>query len=296
MTNIHILGAGAMGCLWATYFQQDVANKQTNVHFIVRNKDQWPSSPTELQRQPDSLSLPIHVTDSSTANGINKLIVATKAQHALAAIKSVEHGLSPDCEVLLLQNGMGSQQAVAEAFPNLTVYACSSTEGAYKTNVQTVVHAGKGENHIGPMTSKASENKLSAWLPETAFTWHDDIESVLWRKLVVNAAINPLTVYYQCQNGELLNNTKALHHMETLCQELDLLIAKKKLPIVDTFELAKSVCERTAKNYSSMYKDAEAGRQTEIDFINGYIVKECQRHEIPCTAHSALVDYIQNLN
>jgi len=295
MTNIHILGAGAMGCLWATYFQQDVNNKQTDVHFIVRNTDHWPSSPMDLQKHPDDVSLPVLIQDATSVSTIDKLIVATKAQHTLEAIKSIEHALSPNCQVLLLQNGMGSQQAVAEAFPNLAVYACSSTEGAYKTHVQTVVHAGKGENQIGPMTPLANESKLNAWLPQETFTWHEDIETVLWRKLVVNAAINPLTVYYQCQNGALLANPKATHHMQTLCNELDLLLAAKHLPISNTFELAKSVCERTAKNYSSMYKDAEAGRHTEIDFINGYIVKECQQLAIPCPAHRSIVEHIHSL-
>lgn len=296
MTDIHILGAGAMGSLWTTYFHPLVTASQARITLIVRNTKPWQSTPNEIRCLPDEQSIHVTVTDTVKTKTIHKLIVATKAQHALQALQSIQGALSDDCEILLLQNGMGSQEQIAATFPNHSVYACSSTEGAYKKDLNTVVHAGQGENHIGAMTEKAQKECLEKWLPANKFSWHSDIQPVLWRKLVINAAINPLTVYYQCQNGQLLKNPKAKQHMADLCSELDSLVKAKQLAIHHTFSLAESVCQQTAENYSSMYKDIEAGRQTEIDFINGYVVKEGAELGVDCSSHQKLVSYIKGLS
>lgn len=291
MKNIHILGAGAMGCLWASYFQKLIHAQKVALTFIVRDANKWKNI-HQLSYEPGNIHFPISVCEPHQTQPIQYLIVATKAQQAFEAITSVQHRLSRDCQIVLLQNGMGSQQKIAQAFPHLAIYACSSTEGAFKKQLDSVVHAGQGENHIGPMTATARQTELYSWIPQEKVNWVENIETALWRKLVINAAINPLTVYYHCQNGKLLENADALEHMAKLCQELDLLTEAKKLSITNTFDLAKSVCKSTAKNYSSMYKDAEAGRQTEIEFINGFVVQSCRQMNIPCPYHEQIVDYI----
>lgn len=277
MQDIHILGTGAMASLWGSYFSPD-----TQLHFITRSTT---STEYHYRVQPDGKEIKGTCINASQAKDIAYLIVATKAFDALRAIESVQTGITQKTEILVLQNGMGSQQAIANQFPNNRVYACSSTEGAYKSSTTELVHAGKGTNTIGALTPSATSMSLTKWLLPCHFEWHEDIQTVLWRKLVVNSAINPLTVLYDCQNGQLLENQSAMTLMSELCEEMDRLTAALDMDISNSLVLATEVCKRTANNYSSMYQDAKHNRQTEIDYITGYLIQQFEQQKILCPKH-----------
>lgn len=284
MQHIYILGSGAMGCLWASYF-----NHNASLHFITRDEQ-----PNHFQFE----VLPEHKTikaSTTTAQAINSqhqkikyLIVCTKAFDALNAVNSIKEALSPDCQIILIQNGMGSQQAIAASYPGLAIYACSSTEGVYKENPNLLIHAGQGENHIGPLTPCAKQDKLQSYFPDKHYQWHNDVNPILWKKLIINSAINPLTVIYQCKNGELLNQPQAYSHMVKICQELDQLSERLGLNLGPSLELATAVCVTTANNFSSMYQDHKSDRPTEIEYITGYIIKRCDELGIECPENRKL--------
>lgn len=284
MQHIHIIGSGAMACLWGSYFPSG-----TSLTFINRNGK---SEPFQYQITPTNKIIKARTQPASEITSIHRLIVATKAFDALNAVKSLGAKLSEQCEIVVLQNGMGSQQAIANAFNHLAIYACSSTEGAYKANPNEVVHAGKGENTIGRLTEPATEAQLSQWLPSVNFKWTNDIEPVLWKKLLINCAINPLTAIFQCQNGELLENPEALLLMKQVCHELDTLTTKLNLGLDNSFEMAQAVCRMTAQNFSSMYQDVHHGRQTEINYITGYIIQQCKLNGVACSANQSVYKQI----
>jgi 2-dehydropantoate 2-reductase len=284
MHDIYILGNGPMGYLWASYF-----NNKLPVHLITRSMVKVPFNFTKL---PENLNIntqlitPLEIEHQQQT--IHRLIICTKAFDAEAALSKLIHLLSESCQIILIQNGMGSQQSIAKAFPNLAIYACSSTEGVYKESDSVLVHAGKGENQIGALTKTASNRALQSWLPMQVFKWHDDINPVLWRKLIINCAINPLTVVYKCKNGQLLENAKAHTHMTKICAELDQLSINLNLDLHPTLAIAESVCQSTANNFSSMYQDAKLNRLTEIDYITGYVIKQFASAAIACPENQAL--------
>ena len=191
---------------------------------------------------------------------------------------------------------MGSQQAISQAYNQYAVYACSSTEGAYKSDTHTLVHAGIGKNNIGPMTKQAKLSELKQWLPNEHFIWHQDIEPVLWKKLIINSVINPLTVIYQCRNGELIIQAEIRQHMQLVCDELDELLKKLPFELEPSYSLALEICQLTANNYSSMYQDWQKNRPTEINFISGFIVSTCQKLAVPCPQNEKLLAQIQQLD
>ncbi len=288
MQDIYILGSGAMGCLWASYFPS-----QYTLHFIQRHpsEDQF-----QFQVLPYATQHTVMCHKACDLNTpIERLILATKAYDALPAMESIAHLLSADTQVILLQNGLGSQQAIAQAFPHVALFACSSTEGAYKQNASTLVHAGKGHNLIGPMNNNATQALLATWLPSNHYEWRDDINPVLWRKFMINCAINPLTVLYQCQNGVLLQETRYLSHMQRICEELDLLSAAQHFEVEAAFNAAKNVCELTAQNYSSMLQDHKKGNRTEIDYMTGYLLQLAHEFNIPCPANTEVYQSLVNL-
>jgi 2-dehydropantoate 2-reductase len=281
MHDVYILGSGAMGSLWASYFYP-----QQNLHFIQRH-----ASPNgyEFHLLPKNISIrgqSICVDKLNTS--IKYLILATKAYDALDALLSVKDHLEPDTQVILLQNGLGSQHAISDAFEHIQLYACSSTEGAYKKDAHTLVHAGKGINSIGALNDSAQQSHLATWLPKDNFEWHDDITLIMWRKFMINCAINPLTVLYDCQNGELIKHTEYLEHMHRICIEIDRVTQAFNYSLDSAFELAKTVCQLTSNNFSSMLQDKRNGQSTEIDFMTGYLLQQAKKLAISCPHNEAL--------
>lgn len=288
MSDVYILGAGAMGCLWASYLSADHP-----IHFISKHPS---SSAFEFCYLPGHKIVTTSIKQATDIDEpISRLIVATKAYDAFSALETLKHCLSSDAQVVLLQNGLGSQQAIQQAYPDLRLYACSSTEGAYKQDQHTLVHAGKGINTIGALNSQSNIKDLSNWIPNSLFQWHDDIEQVLWRKFMINCAINPLTLIYQCANGQLVENKEYYAHMSKICAEIDMLTHKKGYHFPNSLALAQDVCKVTAQNFSSMYQDAQHGRPTEIDFMTGFLLKEAAKFGLNCPENQALFNHIVQL-
>ncbi len=293
-----------MGCLWASYFPET-----TRIHFIVKPNHPWLQDPTPtltcLPNKRQIAITPVSIADIDRSNintsehrfpPIERLIVTTKAYDCLTALTALKPHITESTRILLLQNGMGSQQQVAQAFNTQPVYAVSSTEGAYKVDQQTFFHAGFGENTVGPLTENATLADLSHWLPSSAYQWREPIEPVLWQKLMINAAINPLTVKHQCKNGALLTSRKAHEEFTAVCQELDQLNHKLSVPIHSVYDIAKNVAIKTENNFSSMYQDVHHHRQTEIDFITGYIIQMANDLQLEMPTNKALLDTVRQIS
>lgn len=125
---------------------------------------------------------------------------------------------------------------------------------------------------------------LEAALRESNFTVRvvEDAQSLVWGKLVINAAINPLTALLQIPNGELLSHPKARRMMGALARETAEVAEAEKvhLPFSDPVSAAEEVARKTAKNLSSMFQDVRRGAPTEIDAICGAIMKRGAKHGI----------------
>lgn len=281
MQHIHILGTGAIGSLWGSYFATDANQQNYTLTFISRSHKEvhyrYHLAPADQWIQGRCLN------DQSAfkKESIRFLIVTCKAYDALQAVQQIQGQLLEPCQIILLQNGMGSQQAIAEAYPQHAVYACSSTEGAYKTDAHHVVHAGKGENLLGPMNAQAKQIGEPNWIPESAYQYTSDINTALWRKLIINCAINPLTALYQCRNGQLIEHEPYHQHLQRICDELQPLISYHNLDIATAYDLARHVCQITAQNQSSMLQDKLNNKRSELAYITGFAIQSLQQAGLP---------------
>ncbi len=107
----------------------------------------------------------------------------------------------------------------------------------------------------------------------------EDARSLVWGKLVINSAINPLTALLRVPNGELLERPTARELMRTLAHETAQVARAEKIDLSfsDPAAAAEDVARRTATNRSSMLQDIERGAPTEIDAICGAIVRNCAK-------------------
>ncbi|RFQ00626.1 putative 2-dehydropantoate 2-reductase, partial [Pseudomonas putida] len=209
---------------------------------------------------------------------IHRLLVACKAYDAAPAIAGVAARLAEGAEVVLLQNGLGSQDEVADLVPHARCIFASSTEGAFREGDWQVRFAGHGFNWLGdprnPTIPTWFDDLHEAGIPAE---WTVDILTRLWRKLALNCAINPLTVLHDCQNGGLLGH---LGEVDALCAELAQLLRRCGQPeAADGLdEEVQRVILATAANYSSMYQDVRAGRRTEVHYLLGHACRAADRH------------------
>ena len=266
----HVLGAGSLGSLWAArLFRAGVP-----VQLILRDEKRLAS-----YRQAGALTLveqgqasryviPAHSLEDDTP--IQRLLLACKAYDAASAIERVAHRLAPAADVILLQNGLGSQDEVVDLLPGRRCLFASSTEGAFRTDDWHVVFAGQGHTWIGD----PADTTPPAWLADLQrshipHTWSPDILARLWRKLALNCAINPLTVLYGCRNGELAAHRE---NVDSLCAELTSLLrgCGQAAAAENLQDDVWRVIHATAANYSSMYQDVAQGRRTEISYLLGY--------------------------
>ncbi|MBT1270298.1 putative 2-dehydropantoate 2-reductase [Pseudomonas sp. VS38] len=279
-TTWHVLGAGSLGTLWAAR----LARAGLPVRLILRDHGRLASYQTAngltLVEQGVAHTYPVVGETSDSPGPIHRLLVACKAYDAQEAVAQLEHRLVPDAELILLQNGLGSQDAVAAQLPQARCIFASSTEGAFRESDWRVVFAGHGYTWLGdarhPTPPLWLDDLQAAGIPHE---WSTDILTRLWRKLALNCAINPLTVLYQCRNGEL-----QAHQCEvaTLCAELADLLECCGQPAAaeDLHSEVERVIQATAANYSSMYQDVASARRTEISYLLGYACQAAARHQL----------------
>jgi 2-dehydropantoate 2-reductase len=283
----HILGAGAMGRLFACKL------KAMGLEPILVRRAGAPGELTQVLRRDDAeckFSLTTLGADRLREGNVSGLIVTTKANDAATAVSDIAHALCAGAPVVLLHNGMGVLEQLLSDHPRMELLAGTTTEGAYLEG-QLLVHAGVGDTVFGRQGTPAP-----GWFAAFAdsgerFCWTDDIDAALWKKLLINCAINPLTAVHHCRNGALAENPELAAEVGLLCEELAAISTARGFDHdADTVrDWAMSVIRMTAANQSSMLQDVLNGRATEVGYITGYLVREAQRLDVPCPRNAALL-------
>lgn len=254
--------------------------------------------------------------DPDRVGEVKYALVLVKAWQTQRAAQQLFQCLSEDGLAVTLQNGLGNRETLAEVLDQplitarniklenkisevmptrslnsmLTVEAARSrrvaqgvtTTGATLLGPGLVRMGGEGvisiERHpfLGPLEEALRSAGFNVQVVE-------DVRSLLWGKLVINAAINPLTAILQVSNGELLMRPAAREVMGELARETSA-VAKAEgvtLPFHDPAAAAEDVARKTAANHSSMFQDVRRGAPTEIDAICGAIAELGERHGVP---------------
>ena len=326
--QIAILGAGSMGRLWAALLPPSCCGFLPRLDSFSQTAELSSSAPEDGAGHRGGFSRPEGTPETRceyalirpaspdigvartfvslpwlrSAADMDVLLVTTKAGDTLSALEGWLPHIAKDTPVVLFQNGLGSQQAVAERWPERPVLAASTTEGANRPEPDVLVHAGTGDTWVGPLTDSASAATESVvqWLAQSGLQVHTEnsIVQQLWQKLVVNAGINAFTALLDCPNGAIVDAPLYRQTIDELCTEIAALLqadtGERTAPQA-LRERIEAVAKSTASNTSSMRADANAGRKTEIDFINGYLVQCGRRHGIATAVNQMLVQRVQAL-
>jgi 2-dehydropantoate 2-reductase len=204
-------------------------------------------------------------------------------------------------QVISLQNGLGNLEAIAQMVNPEKIIGGVTSHGATLIDTGHIRHAGKGDTIIGRTNKQIDDelqkiaNLLSGAGIETKVS--SDVESTIWSKLIVNAAINPLTAITRLKNGQLLESDETRRLLDLVAEESEKIvkIAGISLAYPDIKSKVYDVCEATAQNTSSMLQDILRGRRTEIDAINGAIVEKAKELNINAPVNEMLTCLVKML-
>lgn len=277
-----IVGTGALGCLFAARLAASGR--------AVTMLGTWKEGLAALRQhgvtlvQPDGkqTAYPVKASDDpNECKGAKYALVLVKAWQTERAAGQLARCLAEDGVALTLQNGLGNREKLAAALGEERVALGVTTTGATLLSSGRVRPGGEGMVSIG---RQARVEALCELLQKAGFNLEmlDDVDSLLWSKLAVNAAINPVTAVLQVRNGELLTRAPARALSGELAQEVAAVAAAQdiRLTFEDAAAAAEGVAERTAENRSSMLQDVQRGAPTEIEAICGEVVRYGELHKV----------------
>jgi 2-dehydropantoate 2-reductase len=225
----------------------------------------------------------VHATDDlNDVSGAKYALVLVKSWQTERAARQLKELLADDGLALTLQNGLGNRETLIRDLGPARVALGITTTGATLLGPGLVKMGGEGilsleqNQALGPLEDALRSSNFNLQIVDNA-------QSLIWGKLVINAAINPLTALLRIPNGELLSRPLARKVMSALANEAASVARAERvhLPFSNPVSAAEDVARKTAANHSSMFQDVRRGAPTEIDAICGAVTRRGVKHGIP---------------
>lgn len=299
--KIVIIGAGAMGGLFAVRL---AAAGET-----VAVVDLWQEHIAAIARQGLKLETaegtvtgrPAAATSAAGLEAADLVVIFVKSAETKAATLSALPLLGSSGRILTLQNGLGNAETIASVTGAERVLAGTTAQGATLLGPGLIRHGGRGDTHIGRLSGKADDfcREVAGVFSRAGIPTRveDGVQSLIWGKLIINAGINALTALLKYRNGQLAECAETSELLEMAVTEAVQVAAAAgiQLPYENPAAKVLAVAAATAANQSSMLQDILHGRSTEIDAINGAIVREGERHGVPVPVNRTLTLLVRAL-
>ncbi len=293
-----IVGPGALGCLLA-----GLLSKKSDITLL----DHDPKRAQQLKNQGLSAtgvsgkwSAKVAViTKAAEAGDVDLILLTVKAHATKDALLSLKDLLKKNIPLLTLQNGLGHTEIIKEFMDEKNVLIGATHQGVTLVGDGQIQHTGTGETLLGnwegfvPAVARQTRELFNECGLETKIS--RNIKGVLWSKLIVNCGINAVSAIARLKNGELMGNEFSAEIIRGAVAEAAKVAKRGRVQLVYDDPLAKveAVCESTAANLSSMLQDVLARKKTEIDFLNGVIVRQGRSYGIPTPVNQLLVHLIK---
>ncbi|MBC7115114.1 MAG: 2-dehydropantoate 2-reductase [Archaeoglobi archaeon] len=290
--RISIMGAGALGSLIGALLHLSgveviLIGRPPHITEIEKNGLRISGRMEALLRIPTSL----HPVECDLS------ILTVKSYDTREAARQMKGFEFP---VLSLQNGIGNEEILMEELGEERVIGGVTSYGALRVEPGHVKYTGEGEIVIGEMNGELTGRirRISEVFRKANLNVRisRDVKMEIWKKAIVNCGINPLTAIAGVRNGALLEIPTLRKIMKEVCEEAKRIAESYGIrfdedPVNKTFEVAR----KTSENLSSMLQDVMAGRRTEIDAINGEVVRRARALKIPAPINESLYRLVKVL-
>lgn len=263
--KILIVGAGAIGSLFGAFLSQEnnviLLGRSPHIN-AIEQKGLRISGKTTMHCQ-------IPAVDSVKKISVipDIILLTVKSYDTDRAMRQVRHLIHDDTVVVSLQNGLDNIEKIERIIEKQQILAGVTTHGVIFSKPGEIIHTGKGHILLGELTRTHSQrldsivHLFNATGIETKAS--DDIIRELWVKAIINSSINPITAFFQCKNGYLLQNAILEKIVERVCEESTNIASKAGIAVNSTemIHRTKEVIRETAANYSSMAQSIQQGKK-----------------------------------
>ena len=318
--KICIIGAGAMGSLLGFVLSAKaevwlLSSWQAHVDAINAHGLRCEEHGMETVRHPHA------TTDPAMVGACDAALVLVKARQTRRVAEQLRQGnketgrqgdsndlsVSPALPfslsaplVITLQNGIGNREILADALGAERVGQAVTSLGATLLGPGRVRWAGHGETVFGAVPDREAMTRLADLFRACGLQASvvDDLDALVWGKLLVNVGINALTALLRVPNGALAEIPAARKLLEQAVTEAAQVAAARgtHLPYEDPVAHVLDVVRATAENCSSMLQDVLRGSPTEIATINGAVVREGQRLGVPTPINAVLTALLESVD
>ncbi|HEY57453.1 MAG TPA: 2-dehydropantoate 2-reductase [Anaerolineae bacterium] len=294
--SLLIVGTGALATLFAARL------RAAGVEMTLLGS--WPEGVEALRRhgarlwvegEAEARAFSVRVaTRPEEVGQVRFALVLVKAWQTARAARHLQACLAAEGVALTLQNGLGNVETLAGALGRERVAVGVTTTGATLVAPGVVRPGGEGVIHLG---EHPRLEPVVRWLQRAGFSVEvsPDVQGLIWGKLAVNAAINPLTTLLEVPNGALVANAAARLFLRRAAWEVQAVAGALgvRLPFPDAADAAEEVARRTARNLSSMLQDLRRGAPTEIDAISGAVVRFGRQVGVSTPVNQALWEMVK---
>ena len=292
--NVAVMGAGAVGC----YFGAILARAGANVRLIGRPSLVDAVTRAGLRFEGIGFAGPIPMaatTDPAGVAGAGLVLFSVKSPDTEAAARAIAPHLAPGAVVLGLQNGVDNFERLRARIANAVVPAVVYVAAEIPAP-GVVRHNGRGDLVIGePGLRRAGDAliaNLAAYLAGADIPTRisDNVEGELWWKLILNCAYNAVSALGCSRYGPMMAMPQVRQVMSEAVREITALADAKgvRIAMPDPVEAVLRFGESMPQAVSSTAQDLERGRPTEIDYLNGYVVRECDARGLPAPVNRTL--------
>ncbi len=254
---------------------------------------------------PDQYHLSIEdVGINSVFDGLaDYILITSKAGDVEELLNLAKRFTCNDTRIIILSNGLGHIELGSHEFGSHRVIPATTTHGVWRKNPGSIEWAGLGAINIGRGKNSPNLEQVNQLISifqsaNLKPTWNDNGNSLVWSKVLINIAINPIAAITGQKNGELLEG-----EMFETCTEVMLEAAKvarlEGVELADDSELIdnlKSVLQNTKNNKCSMLQDVRMGKPTEIKFLNRMIVNKAEKYGLATPLNQLLSELIESLS
>jgi 2-dehydropantoate 2-reductase len=298
--NIVVFGAGAIGSLFGGLLSKHnpviLIGRTSHVQAIQQNGLQI-TGKTQLKR---SIRARDSIDDLSFSPDL--ILLTVKSYDTEAACDQIRQLVQDQTIVLSLQNGLDNLEKIERTIDKKHILAGVTTQGAFYIQPGSIMHTGSGMTYLGEIDGRESKrlplllqmfNKSGIKTQESR-----NIKEEIWKKAIINSSINPLTGVLGCKNGYLLKNPVLEKIVESVCMESSSIASSKGILVSarDMLRMTKEVINETAENFSSMLQSIQQGKKTEIDSINGVLIRVGTEQKIKTSLNQILYELIVSLS
>jgi 2-dehydropantoate 2-reductase len=293
-----MIGPGAMGSLFGGLLSR-AGEELWLVGYRKEQVETICSAGLTLEEREGSQIIPMRATPDVTSVGKADLVIFfVKTYDTEKAVSDALALEKEDTVFLTLQNGLGNEEVICKKIDRKKVMLGVTGQGATLLRPGHVRHAGWGKTFVGELDHRITDRATriaqmfcrAGIETEASPNIHDQV----WGKLVVNAGINALTALTGFKNGQLLDYPETARLMEGLVFEAAQVARRKGVHIEEVpIEKVRKAAAATRENRSSMGQDFDHRRKTEIDAINGAVVREAQSLGISVPFNQAVTDLVK---